>query len=78
MNCKMQAKLACPLTQRVLTNITSSSWQPVTSSVLQRPVLFNVFMNKLEDVTGCILSKLASFSKSGAYAGVKGCHSKGL
>lgn len=74
----MQAKLAGPQTQKVLMNVTSSIWQPVTSSILQRLALFNVFMNKLEHVRGCILSKLASFPKLVAYAGGKGCQSKGL
>lgn len=61
MNCKRQAKLAGHQTQRVVFNSTNSSWQPVTKNILQRLLLFNVLMNKLEDVTGCILSKIANF-----------------
>jgi len=62
--------------QKIVTCAAMSSWQLVTCGIFQgtilRPMLFNVFINELDDSMECTLQKFTVYSKLGGTVDKRG------
>lgn len=51
--------------QRVVVSLMKSSWRLLTSSVPRIPILFNIFVNDLDDRAEYTLRKFVDYTKLG-------------